>query len=197
MVDLAGDLRHGGADGVGDCVVRHADDVGDAVHALRRQHRRAANREQWQIAGLGLLPVDRLGQHAVCLGDGVVDECCRQMRDAGFLADLDQSRRHCDIREGQCLAAEHQGRTGEPVANAARADGQWIGDDGTAAQADRQQVGHAKQGAHTADHDYVIGRARIAGLEAADIAGGATNIDHHGVLDAGQQSGAAHRVGRP
>ena len=114
-----------------------------------------------------------------------------------WVADLRQAGGNGNIRQGQGIAAEYQRLFGQPVANAERAYGQrLLGHHGAAAKRNRQHIGHPEQGADAANPDHVVGLAGKAGLQAADIAGGAANIQHNGVLDPRQEGGAAHAVGR-
>ena len=119
------------------------------------------------------------------------------MGDQAFVADVGQAGRDADVGQREHLATEHQRLFRQAEADTARADYQRIvRHHAAAAQADGQQVGHAKQGAHATNVHHVVGLAREAVNQATDVAGGAAHIDHHRVVKPGQKSRAAHRIGR-
>jgi hypothetical protein len=83
-------------------------------------------------------------------------------------------------------------------ADAARADGAGRGiDDAAAAEADREDVGHAEIGAHAANFHGDGGLAWKTLLQRADIRGRTADIDNNGVMrrQTGRQRRACELVG--
>src|SRR6185436_17052404 len=86
LVDLTADLSDGGADGVGDGLVRHVHDLGDAGHALGNEEAAAADGDQRLLACVGLHPVHALLDRRVYPRHGALHRVAGQGRDAGALA---------------------------------------------------------------------------------------------------------------
>ncbi len=106
------------------------------------------------------------------------------MRHPAPLADIRETRRDRDVGRGQRLAAEHQRLFDQAIADALRADGPMVRvDQASAAQPDRHQVGHAEQGAHSADMHHRVGLAGKARLQMAEIGGGAADIGDDRVVE--------------
>src|SRR5439155_17995903 len=98
-------------------------------------------------------------------------EVARQASRVLPLADFDNGSGDLRIGHGQCLAAKHQRLLGEAIADALWPDRDGaLADNAAAAEPDREQVGHAEQGAHFADLDDGISLARKAAAQLPDIA---------------------------
>ena len=69
-----------------------------------------------------------------------------------------------------------------------------LANDGAAAQADGNDVGHAEVGAHAADGHGNAALAREAGLQNAQVGGGAAHVNDDGVVHAAQVACAANGV---
>ena len=101
-------------------------------------------------------------------------------------ADLGDAGGDGAVGSGDRVAAEHQRRLGQPVADAVRSYRQRVGrNDTAAAESEGKQIGHAEQRAHLADLDDRVGFPRKAVAKLADIGRSAADIDDHRVLDAG------------
>ena len=158
------------------------DHPGHARQLLRDQEGAAADGDQRHVARLGLHAVDRLLGHARGLGEHPLAGRRVEMGDLLLVAELEHARGDGDVGRGELLAAEGDALLQQAIADRHRPDLERIElHVAAAAQADRQQVGHAEQGAHAADLDHRIGLAREAVLELADVGRGAADIDHHGV----------------
>ena len=145
----------------------------------------AADGDQRHVARFGLHAVDRLFGQARGLGEHLPAGGGVEMGDLALVAELQHATRDGDVRGRELLAAEGDAVLQQPVTHRHRADLDRVeGNVAAAAQADRQQVGHAEQRAHAADLDHRIGLAREAVLELAHVRGGAADIDHHGVAEA-------------
>ena len=98
-------------------------------------------------------------------------------------------------------AAEHQRLGHQFVADRTRPDGQRPSGPSTheraAAEAEREHVGHAEVGAHAADFDRHRRLARKALVQRADVGRRAADVDDDRLRHAGEERGAADRVGRP
>ncbi len=136
---------------------------------------------------------DRLGArlHAVdlaldALSDvlaGGLDDFRVHVRRLG--ADVDGARGDFEVGRGQRVPAETLRLLGQLVADALGADGDAVvgRDDGAAADADGDDVGHAEVGLHLADFD---GDAALAGEalgDRANVGGRAAHVDDDAVFD--------------
>ena len=66
-----------------------------------------------------------------------------------------------------------------------------------AAQSEREQIGHSEERANAADLDDVVGLARKAVTEGADVGRRAADVDDERVAEPREKGRAAHAVGRP
>ena len=103
-----------------------------------------------------------------------------------------------NIRRGQRIAAKDQAFRGQAMTDRLRAQGLAISaDQAAAAEADRLNVRHAEIGPDATHLDHRIGFAREATLQHTNVRRGAANINDNGILQPGQQHGAAQGIGRP
>src|SRR5437867_3614496 len=84
------------------------------------------------------------------------------------------------------------------ITDADRADRERVERDvAAAAQSEREQIGHSEERANAADLDDVVGLARKAVTEGADVGRRAADVDDERVAEPREKGRAAHAVGRP
>src|SRR5690348_8924839 len=118
------------------------------------------------------------------------------MRDTCAVAEIDKTGCNRNIGERDLLSAEHQTFFRQPIADTSRPNGPARTIDyRTAANADGNQIRHAKKCADSTDMDDGIGFPWKALPQMAEISGRAADIGNDRVIDPRQVCSSSHRIG--
>ena len=166
--------------------------------ALGHQEAAAADGDQRLLARVGLHPVHAFLDAGVHSRQRGLHEGARQVGHPPPVAEVDQAGGDGHVGGGERGAAEHAAVVHQPIADAARPHpAPVVVDQRAAAEADGQKVRHPEQRAHAADLDDVVGLAGEAVAQAADVGGGAADVDDDRVAQAREERRTPHAVGGP
>src|SRR4051794_16606582 len=174
-----------------------ADDALDSVEPVRDKECAAADRDQCNVTGLRFKPIDVFLDHLLRAFENAIDHVSRQVGNLAPVAEFEQPGCDRDVGTSHLFATKYQRVLGEPEANALRANRErvWI-DVASAAEADRDEVGHTEKRAHSADRDSIIGLTWEPTAQVAEVGGGSADIDHNSIGPPRKVGGPAHRIGR-
>ena len=184
--------------------MRRPDHLAETSQFSRHEVGAAAHGHQRERCAGRLHP---LAQHFDPLVDpsdrGLADPVPHPAQQRRVAEAVQPSHRQRHIGQRQRGAAHAHRIADDPVAHRVGTDGHTaavgfalVAHDGAAAEAHRDQVGHAEVGTHTADFDRSRGFTGEAVHKDADVSRRAADIDHEPIGQPGQRTRTAHRIRR-
>lgn len=186
---MARHLRNRTAHSVGFAEIVRLEHASYALEFARNQNGAAANENDINIARARLHAVDAVFDHFGHDGPSLLHELRIQIGHKRWVAHAFSSACcHNDVGRGERLTAEAQRLFRHAIAHRIGTDGHGavfvLAHNRTAAKADRNNVRHAEVRANAADFYGKHALAREAVRQNAQVGGGTTHVDDHGVFQA-------------